>query len=974
MGEFDSTTPMFESILNEYIIEKVGTFYLDEAKYDKNIKATWFIKSKNGANNCCVSVAGYNKPLRGRSMMIVLKKEGDEWLTMIKRKANGDHEFPGGGWDEGETVKDAAVRELHEEAQVNVKDVKRIGTSIQFSDKDKDVAMWVKLHVKKEDWWYGYYSAVFIGLYDGEFTGKISKEDIEHTFSWQPISKIKSKISKDLYDAVVEYTEQNKDYKESADAIDEFDEAVSVQGKKFTKAYRASLDYRTGHLLKITYSLEGCEVTNVGYAKALREVVGEVAEDSIRAKHRGSTNTRFIRSYLCILKGIIFGAKRLEQRKKFITNYLNKHIGDVGFLDFQAKDCKIIDIWDMYEKKHIADDVETVGIFAARFTPTSTRMIVSKEDMKKVRERVHAPGSKFKVSKIRVGDTERHPLFMSTYWNDKDDHQILDIDGKPIQNDIEDRKVENKLDSIQAIIGDLEVKGYHIDDKYVKDFLDRYRNRKIGNEEVDTFKESVYDFMYEEAIEMMFEDAVGSNDSNSDNRKEQIEAVINIAKDVLKEFKEKYPDSISHGIEASTTKEQKDEFCEWSDSCQIMSGDITKFDNFNDNDSNKEINEKCWSIVDEITNELSKRVKEDSSLTGKISGDGDKLDFYICYELKFNETPVKESADFNTKLSKKDVLRILKEDFKYDKKEFVLIYKAPLVLMGVMKECNDIDVTISRKLAKQLEKDGYKKTKSKLGSDRYEINDRLECFVHDDLGGFEVVNGYQCKTLDEIYKEYKRRNRPKDQETMKCIEAYKKKKGTPMTESVMYEDVGDADDNRPKSDHPVKDLFMDIDRATVKNQQKAKRTVQNIQNAGRAAMKPINRAKDWIGNMIADWKDADENNIKEKMADPHARNNLFSAIRKAITGMALFRAGVLLNPMFIFLAVTKGIGKDKKEFRLRNEMIGEIKTEIEIVEKKIAEAEADHDMDKMAKLMRFKNELNKKLLRVGGSPQWKKII
>ena len=340
--------------------------------------------------------------------------------------------------------------------------------------------------------------------------------------------------------------------------------------------------------------------------------------------------------------------------------------------------------------------------------------------------------------------------------------------------------------------------------------------------------------MYEEAVEMMFEDAVGSNDSKSDNRKEQIETVINIAKDVLKEFKEKYPDAISHGVEASTTKEQKDEFCEWSDDCQIMSGDITKFDNFNDNDSNKEINEKCWSIVDEITNELSKRVKEDSSLTGKISGDGDKLDFYICYELKFDETPVKES--------------------------------------------------------------------------------------------------------------------------------------------VMYEDVGDADDNRPKSDHPVKDFFMDIDRATVKNQQKTKRTIQNIQNAGRAAMKPINRTKDWIGNMIADWKDADENNVKEKMADPHARNNLFSAVRKAITGMALLRAGVLLNPMFIFLAVTKGIGKDKKEFRLRNEMIGEIKTEIEIVEKKIAEAEADHDMDKMAKLMRFKNEMNKKLLRVGGSPQWKKII
>lgn len=692
MGEFDST-PMFESILDEYIIEKAGTFYIDEAKYDKNIKSTWFIKSDNGVDNCCVSVAGYNKPLRGRSMAIVLKKDGDKWVTMIKRKANGDREFPGGGWDKGETTKDAAIRELHEEAQVNIKNVKRIGTSIQFSDKESDVSKWVKDHVKKEDWWYGYYSAVFIGLYDGKFTGKISEEDIEHTFSWQPISKIKSKINKDLYDAVVKFTEENKEYKESTDVIDEFDEAVSVEGKKFTKAYRASIDYKTGHLLKVTYSLEGCEVTNVGYSKAVREVAGEVAEDYVRANHRGNKNTKKIRAWLAVLKGIVNGPKRLEQRKKFITNFLNKHIGDVGFLDFQAKDCKIIDIYDMYEKKHITDEVETVGIFAARFTPTATKMIISKEDMNTVYKRVKAPGSRFKVSKIKVGDIEKQPLFMSTYWNDKDDHQLIDIDGQPIKDDVGDRKLEGNLDSIQAIIGDLEVKGYHIDDKYIEDFLNRYRSRDLGNEEMDPFKESTFDFMYEEVVEMMY-----------------------------------------------------------------------------------------------------------------------------------------------------------------------------------------------------------------------------------------------------------------------------------------TEEVGDADDNKPKSDHPVKDIFMDIDRATVKHQQNAKRTVQNIQNAGRAAMKPINRAKDWIGNMIANWKDADENNIKEKMADPHARKNLFSAIHKAITAGALLRAGILFNPLFLFLAVTKGIGKNKKEFRLRNEMIGEIKTELEIVDEKIAYARSKDDMKGVAELMRFKNELKKKLVRVGGSPSWAKIV
>lgn len=188
------------------------------------------------------------------------------------------------------------------------------------------------------------------------------------------------------------------------------------------------------------------------------------------------------------------------------------------------------------------------------------------------------------------------------------------------------------------------------------------------------------------------------------------------------------------------------------------------------------------------------------------------------------------------------------------------------------------------------------------------------------------------------------------------------------------EAVGDADDNKPESDHPIKDILTDIDRATVKKQQQAKKKVQDIQNVGRAAMKPVNRTKEWIGNMIGKWKDADETNIKEKMADPHARSNLFTAIKKSITAGSLLKAGLLLNPVFLFLTVTRGIGKNKREFRIRNEMIGEIKTEISIIDEKIKDADSKGDNKAKYQLMRFKNELNKKLLRVGGGKRWAKLI
>lgn len=191
--------------------------------------------------------------------------------------------------------------------------------------------------------------------------------------------------------------------------------------------------------------------------------------------------------------------------------------------------------------------------------------------------------------------------------------------------------------------------------------------------------------------------------------------------------------------------------------------------------------------------------------------------------------------------------------------------------------------------------------------------------------------------------------------------------------------VGSADDDKPKSDHPIKDALTDFDRKTVKVQQGAKKVVQDVQNVGRAALKPVKRTTNWIGKMIGDYKDANENNIKEKLADPHSRKNVYTAVKKAVTAGALYKAGILLNPVFLFLAVTQKISNNQKVGRIRNEMIGEIKQEIAIIDEKIKDADSGMRDDPEAKaakykLMRLKNELEKKLLRVGGGKQWAKII
>lgn len=186
-----------------------------------------------------------------------------------------------------------------------------------------------------------------------------------------------------------------------------------------------------------------------------------------------------------------------------------------------------------------------------------------------------------------------------------------------------------------------------------------------------------------------------------------------------------------------------------------------------------------------------------------------------------------------------------------------------------------------------------------------------------------------------------------------------------LNEKVSF---NESNDGKPESDHPIRDTMMDIDKNLNKTQQSVKRKVQDAQNVGKMITKPINRTKSWISNMVMNWKDADENKIKERMADPHARKNLYSAIKKAISVGALAQAGILFNPIFLFLSITKKFTTNRNTNRIRSEMIGEIKTELEILDEKINDARNKGDDKQKYQMMRMKNELTKKLLRVGGSP------
>ena len=179
----------------------------EAAEVSDNISEPWFVTSDDGATNCCVSVPGYEHCMRGRSSMLILKKE-NTWKVFIRKRADS-YSAPGGGWDKGETPMEAAIREAREEARLEVSNVKRMGTLIEYHDKVKD---WVKDHVKNEkDWWYGYYSAIFVGLYAGEYTGEIKEIDrdsIEYEGDWYDIEDAFKGMPKEYSEAIKRYIEE----------------------------------------------------------------------------------------------------------------------------------------------------------------------------------------------------------------------------------------------------------------------------------------------------------------------------------------------------------------------------------------------------------------------------------------------------------------------------------------------------------------------------------------------------------------------------------------------------------------------------------------------------------------------------------------------------------------------------------------------------------------------------------------------
>lgn len=126
-------------------------------------------------------------------------------------------------------------------------------------------------------------------------------------------------------------------------------------------------------------------------------------------------------------------------------------------------------------------------------------------------------------------------------------------------------------------------------------------------------------------------------------------------------------------------------------------------------------------------------------------------------------------------MKKIELLNLLKE-LNFPKDEYYVLSGASLVLRGIRKEANDLDLCISEKLFNEI-KDKYnlaEGNKNECGF--YKINDNLEIVVNkkEDFK-MEIGEKYNLEDLQTILDFKLKRNKPKDKEDIENIKKYLEK-------------------------------------------------------------------------------------------------------------------------------------------------------------------------------------------------------
>lgn len=151
-------------------IAKEGYFSdidIQRQEFDDNPVQTGFINEKSNRWNSLVKID--NKNYRERCEVLIFKEN----KVFLAKKNKDDYKVPGGSTEPDKTISSQAIREVQEEAGINIKNIKYFMT---YRSEYKFVPDWVKKFPKDKQW-IGHFNHLFIADYDGKYTGEVESVD-----------------------------------------------------------------------------------------------------------------------------------------------------------------------------------------------------------------------------------------------------------------------------------------------------------------------------------------------------------------------------------------------------------------------------------------------------------------------------------------------------------------------------------------------------------------------------------------------------------------------------------------------------------------------------------------------------------------------------------------------------------------------------------------------------------------------------
>lgn len=122
-------------------------------------------------------------------------------------------------------------------------------------------------------------------------------------------------------------------------------------------------------------------------------------------------------------------------------------------------------------------------------------------------------------------------------------------------------------------------------------------------------------------------------------------------------------------------------------------------------------------------------------------------------------------------MNKAEFVAVL-DELNLPKDEYVILSGGSLLLRGLRETTADVDIRMTKRLAHKIDLYGFPQDEGGYYQPRENVQ------ATDDFGEMEydVIDGYQCETLESILAFKKRMMRPKDLKDIKTIEEVLKRK------------------------------------------------------------------------------------------------------------------------------------------------------------------------------------------------------